>query len=118
MRIVLLVAGWICMALGLAGVFLPLLPATPFLLLAAACFLRASPRMHARLMAHPRLGPLLERWQRERSVPLAAKRRAYVLVIVSFTISILLVDGLLVRSLLAGLGLGLLVFLRCLRTSA
>src|SRR5262245_46879620 len=63
MRIVWLVAGWLAMGLGLAGVFLPLLPTTPFLLLAAACFVRSSPRLHARLLAHPRLGPFLEQWR-------------------------------------------------------
>jgi uncharacterized protein len=117
MRIVLLVAGWLAMALGLAGVFLPLLPTTPFLLLAAACFLRSSPRLHAKLMAHPRLGPFLEQWRRERSIPRAAKRRAYVLVLACFALSIALVDPAALKVLLAVLGLGLLLFLRSLRTS-
>lgn len=116
MRTALLVTGWLCMLLGLAGVFLPLLPTTPFLLLAAACFLRSSPGMHARLMAHPRLGPFLEQWRRERSIPLAAKRRAYVLVCACFALSIALADGLTLRLALALLGLGLLVFLSRLRT--
>ncbi|HEX6886167.1 MAG TPA: YbaN family protein [Planctomycetota bacterium] len=117
MRIVLLVAGWLAMALGLAGVFLPLLPTTPFLLLAAACFVRSSPRLHAKLMAHPRLGPFLEQWRRERSIPRAAKRRAYVLVVACFALSIALVDPAALKALLAGLGVGLLLFLRSLRTS-
>ena len=85
-------------------------------LLAAACFLRSSPRMHARLMAHPRLGPFLEQWRRERSIPRAAKRRAYVLVSACFALSIALVDVTAVRIGLALLGLGLLVFLSRLRT--
>jgi len=100
------------------GVFLPLLPTTPFLLLAAACFVRSSPRLHARLLAHPRLGPFLEQWRRERSVPLAAKRRAYVLVILCFALSITLAKGLAVRLALGVLGLVLLVFLACLRTES
>ena len=116
MRIVLLVAGWLAMALGLAGVFLPLLPTTPFLLLAAACFVRSSPALHARLMAHPRLGPFLEQWRRERSIPRAAKQRAYVLVVACFALSIALVDSTPLRLGLAALGLGLLVFLSRLRT--
>jgi len=116
MRIVLLVAGWLSMALGLAGVFLPLLPTTPFLLLAAACFVRSSPRLHAKLMAHPRLGPFLEQWRHERSIPRAAKRRAYVLVVACFALSIALVDSAALRGVLLALGLGLLVFLGRLRT--
>lgn len=116
-RLVLLLAGWLCMVLGLVGVFLPMLPTTPFLLLAAACFVRGSPAMHARLMGHPRLGPYLEQWQRERSIPRAAKRRAYLLVSVCFALSIALLDGLGPRLALAGLWLALMLFLRSLRTS-
>ena len=117
MRIVLLVTGWLCMALGLIGVFVPMLPTTPFLLLSAACFLRSSPRMHARLMAHPRLGPFLEQWRRERTIPRAAKHRAYVLVCACFALSIALAPGLVPRLVLALLALGLLLFLSRLPTS-
>ncbi len=117
MRTLLMLAGWLCMALGLVGVFLPLLPTTPFLLLAAACFVRASPETHARMLAHPRLGPYLEQWQRERSIPRAAKRRAYLLVSACFALSIALLDGLGLRLVLAGLWLALMLFLRSLRTS-
>jgi uncharacterized membrane protein YbaN (DUF454 family) len=115
-RVLLVVVGWLCMVLGLAGVFLPLLPGTPFLLLAAACFVRASPRMHAQMLANPHLGPLLEQWHRDRSVPRPAKRRAYALVAVSFACSIALVDGWLPRVILALCGLGLLAFLYRLPT--
>lgn len=117
MRVVLLIAGWICMALGLIGVFVPLLPTTPFLLLAAWCFVRSSPRLYARLKSHPRLGPFLQQWERDHSIPRAAKRRAYVLVTLCFAVSIALVGGLGARLALGGLGLGLLVFLSRLRTS-
>jgi uncharacterized protein len=114
--LLLSVAGWLAVGLALLGVFLPLLPTTPFLLVAAACFARSSPKLHAKLLAHPRLGPFLEQWRRDRSVPLAAKRRAYVLVIPCFAVSIALVDALAVRLVLATLGVALLVFLACLRT--
>lgn len=116
MRIVLLIAGWLCMVLGLVGVFLPLLPTTPFLLLAGACFLRSSPRMYARLLAHPRLGPYLEQWRRERSIPLRAKRRAYLLVSACFALSIWLAHGTGLRVALGCLWLALMVFLSRLRT--
>lgn len=104
------------MLLGLIGVFLPLLPTTPFLLLATACFVRSSPRMHARLLAHPRLGPFLEQWRRERTIPRVAKRRAYLLVSACFVLSIAVADGLTIRLVLGALGLGLLLFLSRLRT--
>lgn len=118
LRVLLLAGGWLALVLGFVGVFLPLLPTTPFLLLAAACFVRSSPRLHARMLAHPRLGPFLEQWRRERSIPRGAKLRAYVLVTACFALSITLAEDLTVRLVLGALGLGLLVFLARLRTGA
>lgn len=65
--------GGICLLLGVIGIFLPVLPTTPFVLLAAACFARGSRRFHEWLMGHPRFGPLVSDWQRHRSIPFRAK---------------------------------------------
>lgn len=116
-RALLIVAGWTSLVLAAVGVALPLLPTTPFVLLAAACFLRSSPRMHRALLESPRLGPYLRQWQRDRSVPLGAKRRAYVLVVATFGLSIALVDVAVLRIVLALIGLALLLFLARLRTA-
>lgn len=62
--------------LALAGLALPLLPTTPFVLLAGAAFSRASPQLDAWLMGHPQLGPLLENWRRHRGIDRRTKRRA------------------------------------------
>lgn len=64
------------MGLALAGVALPLLPTTPFLLVAAWAFARSSPRLDAWLRAHPRLGPALAAWEERRAIPLKAKAAA------------------------------------------
>lgn len=64
---------WICLALAALGVVLPGLPTTPFVLLAAWAAARGSPRLHARLLAHPTFGPMIRDWQREHAVARRAK---------------------------------------------
>lgn len=111
-RILLLVAGASCTALAAVGAFLPVLPTTPFLILAAACFARSSPAFHAKLMESPVFGPYLRQWRADRTVPAEAKRKAYGLVLVTFGISIAVVDVAWLRILLAVLAVCLVIFLR------
>lgn len=87
-RRLLLGIGWLSVGLGTAGAALPLLPTTPFLILATACFVRSSPELHERLRNHRVVGPYLRQWERERTVPRSAKLKAYALVVVSFALSI------------------------------
>ncbi len=65
--------GWFAVALGAIGLFVPLLPTTPFLILAAWCFDRSSPRLHAWLLRQPLLGPLLCDWRAHGVIRLRAK---------------------------------------------
>lgn len=116
-RWMLLVAGTLSAALGALGAFLPVLPTTPFLLLAAACFVRSSPSFHRRLLANRLVGPYLLQWQSDRTVPLGAKRRAYGLVVFTFSLSIYFLQPLWLRLTLVGIGLALLLFLICLPTT-
>ena len=78
-RVLWLLAGGISLLLGIAGIFLPLLPTTPFVLLAAACFSRGSTRCEAWLLHHPRFGPAVRDWREHRAVPLRAKQLALVM---------------------------------------
>ena len=72
-RCLLVVAGSVSVALGIAGVFLPLLPATPFLLLAAACYVRSSPRLYRWLMTHRWTGEYIRDFREKRGLPLRTK---------------------------------------------
>ena len=69
-------AGGVSLVLGLVGIFVPLLPTTPFVLLAAFCFSRGSARVERWLLTHPRFGPMVADWRTRRAVPRRAKQLA------------------------------------------
>lgn len=110
-------AGALALALGLVGIFVPLLPTTPFVLLASFCFVRGSPALHARLLAHPRFGPLIRDWEAGRGIPRRAKRIAIAMTLVSLGVSAWLVGKPVVTAVLAVLGLALVVYLARLPSS-
>jgi uncharacterized membrane protein YbaN (DUF454 family) len=83
LRWVWLVSGILSLATGLVGIVLPLLPTTPFVLLAAFCFSRASQRYEQWLLTHPRFGPMVRDWRDHHAVPLATKRLAWAMMTVS-----------------------------------
>jgi uncharacterized protein len=88
MRALYIVLGTLCVGLGLAGVVLPVLPTTPFMLLAAACYARASVRFYNWLLNNPMFGPLILEWRRYRSIPWKTKIWAIVLMSATLTTSI------------------------------
>ncbi len=103
--------GIFALILGALGVVLPLLPTTPFVLLAAACFARSSESFHERLLAHRVVGPMIIEWHQHRAMSRQVKRWAYLLMILSFGSSILLMDATWHRVMLAVLGAVLGFFL-------
>jgi uncharacterized membrane protein YbaN (DUF454 family) len=107
------VLGFVALALAGIGVVLPLLPTTPFVLLAAACFARSSPRFHRWLLRSRLFGPTIHRWQENRCVSRRTKIVAIGLIAVTFAISIGAVSHLAARVGLAllGAGLAIVVFL-------
>ena len=72
-RGLLLAAGLVFLLLAAIGLALPLVPTTPFLLLAAACFARSSERLHRWLLASPAFGPILRDWEQRGAVRLHVK---------------------------------------------
>lgn len=76
MRLAWRIAGLASVALGTIGIFLPLLPTVPFMLLAAFCFARGHPEWERRLIEHPRFGPHIVAWRRHGSISRHGKRMA------------------------------------------
>ena len=104
--------GTLFVGLGVLGAVLPLLPTTPFLLLAAACYARGSTRFYRWLLNNRFFGPSIRAWRRDRSMPVKAKRTAIVLVVVTFAITVaFFVTGPLARVLLVLLAAGIVVVL-------
>ena len=100
LRAILVMVGTLSLVIGVLGIVVPVLPTTPFLLLAAACYARASDRLYAWLIGQPSLGPIITEWRRSRSLPPGVRVRALLLVALSFGASIILADGLLLRGAL------------------
>ena len=112
LRLLLMAAGFGCTALAVVGIFLPLLPTVPFLLLAAACFARSSERFHTWLLYHPQLGPMLRGYLEGRGIPLRAKLVSIALLWSAIPVSVLFfIPQLWLDILLIAIGLGVTVYL-------
>lgn len=101
--------GGVALAAGLIGVVVPLLPTTPFLLLAVIAFGRSSPRLERWLADHPRLGPPIRNWQAHGVIAPGAKRAAVIAIAAAFGLSValglaprlLLIQGIVLACVLA-----------------
>lgn len=76
LRSIYLFSGVVFVAIGFVGAVLPVLPTTPFLILAAACFARSSRRLENWLLEHPAFGPMLRDWRARGAIPWRAKMMA------------------------------------------
>ena len=108
MRYLLMVLGSVALALGVAGIFLPLLPTTPFLLLAAALYFRSSPQLYEWLLSHKHLGPYIRNFRENKAIPLRVKIVSVSLVWVTLLYCAFFVaDCLWKRMLFVGLAVGI-----------
>ena len=107
-RAIFFVAGLAALALGVAGIFLPVLPTTPLVLLAAACFARSYRPFHEWMLAHRLFGPLLQEWHEHRSIPYRTKLFAIGMMAVTLGASIVFfVEPPWLKAALAAFGVAL-----------
>jgi hypothetical protein len=72
-KIILIIAGSISLILGIIGIFIPILPTTPFLLLTAACWIRGSERLYKKLLSNKFFGSYIRHYYEKKGVPMKVK---------------------------------------------
>lgn len=111
MRILYFAAGLLFLAIGIVGAFLPLLPTTIFLILAAGSFAKSSPKLEAWLLDHPTFGPSIRRWRDTGAIAPKAKALATGGMAVGYALFLLSTrPGLPLASLVAAILLGCALF--------
>lgn len=111
MRILWVVLGLLCVALGIAGIPLPLIPTVPFFLLAAFFFAQSSERLHNWLLTHPRFGPPIIDWHERGTIRRRMKWFATISIAVALGVSVVLGLSPLVLLVQALILLGVAVFI-------
>jgi len=97
------VIGLFFVGLAILGAVLPILPTTPFLLVAAACFAKSSPRLHKKLLANKTFGPMIYHWQESRSIPKRAKIISLITMLCSVAWSFYMLDSFIMRLVVVAL---------------
>ena len=115
----LIIAGTVFTAIGIMGIFVPILPTTPFLLLAAACYLRSSQRFYNWLLNNRFIGAYVRNYLQGRGMPLKIKIITILLLWVTIACSIIFaVDNLIIRVILLIIAIGVTVHIILIRSSA
>lgn len=116
-RLLLLIAGSLSLMLGLVGLFLPVLPTTPFLLISAACYGRGSQRFYDWLLNHPWFGEYIRNYREGKGIEYRHKTAALVLLWTTILASaIFFVSGWWVRGVLLAIAIGVTIHLTSLPT--
>jgi uncharacterized membrane protein YbaN (DUF454 family) len=117
LRIAILAIGFCATGLGVLGIFLPVLPTVPLLLLAAACFARSSERFHQWLLSHNRLGPMIKSYTSGQGIPLRSKVSAIGIIWIVIPVSAFIVHPLWLKYLLVIIAISITLYLLSLPIS-
>lgn len=116
-NLLLRIAGILCIGLGILGIILPILPTTPFALLAASCFAASSPRLYAWLIRSKHLGPFIENYRHGGGVPKKRKREAILFLWGTLCVSAAIFRQPLVWGILLLAGSGVTLHLLLIKTA-
>ena len=116
LRTILIVAGTAFLMLGMIGIVLPILPTTPFLLLAAACYARSSKRFYNWLLSNKVFGQYIRNYREGKGIPLKVKILSISILWVFIAISIYLIDNILVRIILILIAVGVTIHISSIKT--
>lgn len=115
-KYLLIIFGTLMLALGITGIFIPVLPTTPFLLLTSYCYLKSSKGLYQWLISHKTYGPLIKSYMEQRAIPKKTKIFALSLLWISLIFSMLLIGKLLLSILLSAIGMGVSIYILSLKT--
>jgi uncharacterized membrane protein YbaN (DUF454 family) len=115
-KYLLIFAGLVSFGFGVAGMFLPVLPTTPFLLLSAACFLRSSDRLYHWLTTHRLFGRYITNYIKYKAITRRTKIFTIALLWITITLSVISIDKTLIRLVLLFVALGVTTHLLLLKT--
>ncbi len=111
-KIVYVLAGILSLTLGFIGIFLPILPTTPFILLAAFCFSRGSRQLHHWLVSQPHLGKMIRDWEHNGVIRLRVKLMAAAILVALFSYTVVYVNvPMLIKVLVTLIGVSVLLFI-------
>jgi uncharacterized membrane protein YbaN (DUF454 family) len=116
-RIILITAGYASLSIGTLGIFLPVLPTTPFLLLAAACFLKSSKRLYKWITQHKLFGAYIKSYMKYRAISLKAKVISifFLWLVIGVTV-LFIIDFVWLKILLPVIAVGVTIYISSLRT--
>ncbi len=110
-RYSLTICGVLLVCIGVIGIVIPGLPTTIFLILAAACFAKSSPKLHQKLLDNKWFGPIIDNWNRNKSIPLRAKQIAIVMILLSYGYTWYSLESHLVKAVIAIMLLPVILYL-------
>jgi uncharacterized membrane protein YbaN (DUF454 family) len=116
-RILLILAGTVSVGLGILGIFVPVLPTTPFLLLAAVCYARSSQRLYGWLLNNKWFGNYIRSYLERKGIPLKIKALTITLLWITIGLSVAFaVQGIIVRLILVFIAICVSIHIICIRT--